>query len=175
PVAAKTDERPRPGHDPFGDRLPADAIARLGTVRLRHADYLSSIRFAPDGKTLISMGIDGVRVWNSATGKPVRHFGAGVMPAFIALSSDGRRIALSRWHAGTGGPVEIWDVATGKLIHKMGDRHYRQIDFSPDGRQLAALAGDFSPGMLDVGWNIDLWDVETGLNLLTLTGTKEYI
>src|SRR6185437_9796540 len=119
------------------ESLPAGAIARLGTVRLRHGDYISqSIRFAPDGKSLISMGNDGVRVWDAATGKPVRHFGAGVTPRSIDLSTDGRRVALSRQYAGGGGPVEVWDVATGKLLHKLtpkgGDRHYSHVCFSPD-------------------------------------------
>ncbi|MHB1423975.1 MAG: sigma-70 family RNA polymerase sigma factor [Gemmataceae bacterium] len=161
--------------DLYGDPLPTGAIARLGTVRLRHGDSLDSLRFAPDGRTLISMGADGVRVWETATGKPVRHFGAGISPRFFALSSDGRRIALYRGHAGQGGPVEVWDVATGQLIHQMGCRHYSRICFSPDGKQLAAMSGDPLPVGACIPWNIDLWDAETGRDIRTLTGPKEKI
>ncbi len=143
PVAAKIDKTVEPARDRFGDPLPAGAVARLGTVRLRHGDYMHSIRYAPDGKTLISLGRDGIHVWDVATGKLGRHFGAGVLPRSLDLSSDGRRAALSRFHEGIGGPVEVWDVATGKLLHKLGHLHYSQVRFSPDGKQLAARTNDF--------------------------------
>jgi RNA polymerase sigma factor (sigma-70 family) len=175
PAAAKINEARRPARDPFGDPLPAGVVARLGTVRLRHADYLCAIGFTVDGKTVISVGCDGVRLWEAATGRPLRHFGAGVLPWSISLSADGRRVALSRHHAGVGGPVEIWDATTGKLIHRLGNRHYSLVRFSPDGKQLAALAGEHTPGSANFAWNIDIWDVETGRDIRTLTGPKEYV
>jgi WD40 repeat protein len=166
-------EKARPRSDALGDPLPAGAVARLGTVRLRHGDYLRSIRFAPDGKTLISLGQDGVHVWDATTGKPVRHFGAAIVPRSLDLSSDGRRAAISRFHEGSGGPVEVWDLATGKLLHKLGNQHYSQVCFSPDGKQLAARTNHLlSP---DFPWSISLWDVESGREIRTLPGPKEHI
>src|SRR5579883_187941 len=167
-------EKAQPRSDALGDPLPVGAIARLGTVRLRHGDYLRSIRFTPDGKTLISLGSDGIRVWDAATGKPIRHFGAGIVPRSLDLSSDGRRAAISRYHAGAGGPVEVWDVTTGKLLHKLGNQHYSQVCFSPDGKQLAARTNHFSLTPV-FPWSIFLWDVESGKAIRTLPGPKEDI
>jgi hypothetical protein len=38
--------------DAYGDPLPADALARLGTARFRAGDQVSSVVLAPDAQTL---------------------------------------------------------------------------------------------------------------------------
>src|SRR5262245_45134508 len=61
--------------DPHGDPLPAGALARLGTTRLRHGADVTFVTFGPDGKTLITAGLDDtVRVWDLAERKEVRRF-----------------------------------------------------------------------------------------------------
>src|SRR5262245_8789298 len=68
---------PVPRRDALGDPLPVGAVARLGTIRLTHAGSVSAVTFAPDGRLLASTGQDGaVRLWETATGKPVRHWPA---------------------------------------------------------------------------------------------------
>ena len=65
-----------PGVDLYGDPLPPGALARLGSERLRHPNYVFAVTFTPDGKTVASMGQDGfIRLWDAATGKEIRHFG----------------------------------------------------------------------------------------------------
>jgi RNA polymerase sigma factor (sigma-70 family) len=43
----------------LGDLLPAGALARLGTTRLRHAADVTFVGFGPGGKTLLTAGDDG--------------------------------------------------------------------------------------------------------------------
>src|SRR4051812_21944846 len=59
--------------DLHGDALPAGAIARAGTTRLRQGGWVYAARFADDGKTMTSFGSDQTfRLWDVATGRQLR-------------------------------------------------------------------------------------------------------
>src|SRR5262249_13388546 len=140
--------------DQLGDPLPTDAVARIGSTRFRHGAYIYSLCFSPDGKRLHSFGMDGLRIWDAASGREQRHLTE--RPGFrllrAALSPDGK-------HAGTTrvdqqgivkpDPVTLWDLATGKKTKEFGNRSYWRPRFSSDGTVLAAARFD--------GW-IELWD-----------------
>src|SRR2546421_6221252 len=73
-AARQAAAEPAPKHaDLYGDPIPADAIARLGSVRLRHADGVSSLAFSPDGRLLASVSHDQmIYLWDVPTGQLVR-------------------------------------------------------------------------------------------------------
>src|SRR4051812_11849449 len=55
--------------DRYGDPLPEGAVARLGSVRLRHAG-LTDFRLLADGKTAVTVGDNGmVYWWDIASGR----------------------------------------------------------------------------------------------------------
>lgn len=139
--------------DVNGDPLPAGAVARFGSGRLRHAG-LSDFLFLHDGKTLLSTGTDGVlRFWDSHSGRQVRTVrlqGAGVPARFVKLSANGKVVAAHDW-----GTIVLWDVETGKELRRA--RHEKDdiafLHISPDGK--AVITGD---------WNsrVTVWEWQTG-------------
>src|SRR5262249_54012911 len=63
PVAKPDQASPEPraksektSGDLHDEPLPAEALVRLGTTRLRHGDNIESLQFTPDGKVLVGRG-----------------------------------------------------------------------------------------------------------------------
>jgi WD40 repeat protein len=137
--------------DDHGDPLPQGAVARIGTVRLRH-DRVQRLAYSPNGQILASAGADGqVHFWEPATGKELR-FLARHQSAIgaIAFSPDGTLFAC-----GTDDSVIIlWRTATGEELRRWGGHHGRvtSLAFSPDAKLLAS--GD----SVDT---VHVWDVGT--------------
>ena len=126
------------GTDLFGDPLPKDALARLGTVRLRQGNTVVSVAFFPDGKTLASGGGDGaLRLWDPASGKEIRAVNADKeCVRSVAFAPDGKLLATG----GHDGSIRLWDATTGKEIRQLkGHQHNIQsVAFAPNGRTLAS-------------------------------------
>jgi RNA polymerase sigma factor (sigma-70 family) len=127
-----------------GDPLPAGAVARMGTARLRHGSNVYTVVFLPDGKQLLSAAEDGTaRLWDVATGKEVRSFGGEAHSA--ALAPDGKTLAMC-----DDDDVSLIDVATGREKGMVKDlkatlnASVAALAFSPDGKTLAA-AGPAGP------------------------------
>ncbi|MBA4066301.1 MAG: hypothetical protein C0501_21815 [Isosphaera sp.] len=114
--------------------------------------------FTPDDRLLVTAGVDkAVRVWDAATGKPVRKLdGHGGNVRALSLFPDGRRL-LSASHDKT---LKLWDLVTGECVRtfpgpgKPGHAgKVVGVAALPDGRRF--LSSD------DLGavWQ---WDAETG-------------
>src|SRR5262249_3985015 len=134
-------------------------ISKLG----RKEDPHESIAFTPDGKTLAAgytlLSDDPrhgqIQLWDVTTGQKLRSLPAPRAVWSIAISPDGKNLA-----AGTEGTsAHIWDLASGREIHKLGDREGRGrcVAFAPDGRTLAVAGFERDTGSLD--GIVSLWDV----------------
>ncbi len=115
-----------PAVDRFGDLLPEGAIARLGTARFRHNhdggnwNRINRLVLAPDGRTLITVGIDGeTRVWDVASGHLIRAIDADL----AALSADGKTLFTAKSAVNYGSDpkarlLQAFDFASGRELRR---------------------------------------------------------
>jgi WD40 repeat protein len=150
PVSAKSETRV----DLYGDPLPSGAIARIGSIRLRHA-ALSDLIYLSDGKTILSAGGDRIlRYWDIATGKPVRTTnlqGTSGPGTCVTLSPDGKTLVSQVAQS-----LVFWEVATGKELKNLpvpNNQFVSYMYFSPDGKTLGVHSGPAT---------VSLWDWAEG-------------
>jgi WD40 repeat protein len=162
--------------DIHGDPLPPGALARLGTLRWRHAHrgHFSRLRFSPDGRVLALCGNPGLLLWEVATGRPPRWAPAGAARATAAaFSADGKALLTVRPAPASPRPrdpsrgrwlVQRWEVGTGKLLREVVIEEDGPLQGHPalsaDGRYL------LTPGSPSRG--AALWDTASGRRLLRL-------
>lgn len=103
-----------PKLDRHGDPLPAGAVTRYGTVRLRHGAEVRAMSFTPDGKLLCTMSgtEDSIKLWDVATGKSVASVSTtahlvGLANAKFAVLVDDRKCKV--WMYDTGGVRDLPD------------------------------------------------------------------
>ncbi len=155
-----------PRTDLYGDPLPPGALARFGTVRLRHVHWALAVAWSPDGKALASAGWDNtIRLWEPTTGRELRRFVNHSEPvSCVAFSPDGRVVV-----SGGGGispsSVRVWDVATGKERRALTDLNSiaaHCLAVALDGKVLAS--GSIGSQRLT------LWDLDKGKSIHTFGG-----
>jgi WD40 repeat protein len=158
----------------LGDAPPDDDLQRLLRTNLAaggealvplhaclaHGEQAMTVAVAPDGRTALTGGADGLaRLWDLRTGTPLRDFAHGGVVTTVAFSPDGRTVVTG----GRNRQVRRWDVGSGQplgdpLDH---DQAVHVVAFSRDGRFLVTGSGkDISgPGEARV------WDARTGAPL----------
>jgi RNA polymerase sigma factor (sigma-70 family) len=158
--------------DGSSDPLPPDAIARLGTLRLRHSDLILGIGFSADARTLVAADRKGVYVWDTATGEKLRQVvvpPAGTQYQSVSVSADGKTAAVAT-NEGAGGIVQLWDASNGKKLSEFAVGKFADVALSPNGKTLAVY--DYDP---KEDKSFRLLDAATGKQLFQLVGHEDPI
>lgn len=123
-------------------------------------DFIAEVKFSPDGRLILSVGLDNARIWDAETGELIHFLSAGGTYAGN-FSRDGQRVLT----AGIDGVGYVWDVATGELLLSLvGHRDtIATAIFSPDERVILTASSD---------GDVRLWDAETGLLQHVLIGSQ---
>jgi WD40 repeat protein len=103
-----------------------------------HEGAVSGLAFSPDNKYLASAGYYNVRVWDVATGMPVRVLKGKYGVSLVAWSPDGTQLLTG---GGGSGQIALWDVAANKqLVETEYGNPVGSIAWSPDGEHIAVAA-----------------------------------
>ena len=147
---------------------------------------VNSFDFSHDGKWIVIANSDRmIKVLDVQSGACVTQIENQDAYGGLACSSNGRWIATSDGS----GIVKVFDVRKGELLAQMdrGKHEWKandiyQLQFSPDGKLLAACAGNpklYSGDTLDQPLNPDtegdqiyVWDPETGEAIIKFAGHK---
>jgi WD40 repeat protein len=145
------------GESEGGDLMTWDAesLARVLDVPIDNVGVYSS-DISNDGRTIVSGGQAGPRLWDIATGNPMGPALTGLngFAVTVDISADGSAVV----GADGSGNVLLWDVQTGTALGDPlpgpGPSDWVAASFTPDGRRVVVVSMTGSAWV----WNVDQSD-----------------
>lgn len=143
---------------------------KAGKTRLvirGHRDTAEDVAYSPDGRRLLTVGFEAVKLWDAEHGqepRTLRSKGYGEV-----LSPDGQVYAF-----GEGKRVRVVDAGTGQEHCRLEHAGIiQEIVFSADGRRLAVTSG--IAGIGSNAKDLTVWDVPGGAKLLVAEGWTRHV
>jgi len=125
-----------------------------------------SAAFSPDAQYLITVGGNGARLWDVASGKERMSFTPNGAVASARFSPNGKRIVTGSWD----NSAKIWNVETGraelKLIGHGGYVNSAEFSPDPDGNLILTASDDKTAR---------IWDAKTGLLVRKFIGHQDRV
>lgn len=124
------------------------------------APIVANVDISPDGKYIVSGGVDSFLLWDILQGKKIQtfiHENRLDYRVKVAFSPDGKHFVSS------GKGTKLWDLATRQEIMTLDDSVADSIAFSPDGKYL--LCAGFVPSgsaFSDHKHTLKIFDIATG-------------
>lgn len=118
-------------------------------VQLGHSDHVRSMAFSPDGKWMVSTGVDKVaKVWDLESGREMTTLVPGDELIDAFFSFEGKSV----WTVEVNGEMRLWDIGTGRTTARLaGGSPVTAAACTPDRKYL----------MLAVYEKLELWNLVT--------------
>ena len=131
---------------------------------LRHDEWVWAVAFSADGKLLATGDANGqVNVWNLQSRQLIAQRQADSNAIYAVRFSPNNQILAG---AGYQGQIKLWKVPNWQYLGTLrGNGTVHGISFSPDSRALASTGYE----------SVNLWAVNIGENIATLTGHTDWV
>ncbi len=129
-----------------------------------HVGAIRQVIFSPKGDLLYSGGVDGIRVWDVDTGKELARLMAGERVWRIAISPNGKYLAVTNE---VESDIFLLDLQSKSVLKTFSGHkaNYLSVVFSFRGKYLLSGGGN----------SVRLWEVETGKEIKQFEGNSTAI
>jgi WD40 repeat protein len=112
-----------------------------------------AVKYSSDGRLLVAGG-SGLHLWNTTNHELIRSFDTESV-LDLAFSPDNSQILSSHSFGSATYGIDVWDIATGRVVTVLSEGVFSNLGFSPDGSYFAAVR------LSDCCFSSYIWDTST--------------